>query len=67
MVPCTANPQTFKLLYITCKSRVENLWLPQNSHNYVAGQGDLVSRLIMSITRVAMWVIGAINLLTTSR
>ena len=31
---------------------------------YLAGRGDLISRLIMGITRVIMWVIGVINLLT---
>ena len=33
---------------------------------YLEGQGDLVSRLIMGICRVAIWVIGVINLLTKS-
>ena len=28
------------------------------------GQGDLVSRLIMGITGVIIWVLGSINLLT---
>ena len=32
----------------------------------VQGQGDLVSGLIMGITRVTIWVIGVINLLTKS-
>ena len=30
------------------------------------GHGDLVSRLITGITKVTMWVIGVINLLTMS-
>ena len=30
---------------------------------YLEGQGDLVSRLIMGIIRVTIWVIGVINLL----
>ena len=34
---------------------------------YLEGQGDLVSRLIMGITRVTLWVMGLINLLTKSR
>ena len=37
-----------------------------SSTPYLEGQGDLVSRLIMGITRVTMWVIGVINLLTKS-
>ena len=35
-------------------------------YNYLEGQGDLVSRLIMGIIRVTIWVIGIINLLTKS-
>ena len=30
------------------------------------GQGDLVSGLIMGITRVTIWVVGIMNLLTKS-
>ena len=33
---------------------------------YLEGQGDLVSGLIMGITRVIIWVIGVINLLSMS-
>ena len=33
---------------------------------YLEGHWDLVSRLITGIARVAIWFIGAINLLTTS-
>ena len=33
---------------------------------YLEGQGDLVSRLIMGIIGVTIWVIGVINLLTKS-
>ena len=33
---------------------------------YLEGQGDLLSRLIMGITRVTIWVIGVIKLLTKS-
>ena len=36
----------------------------ESSIPYLEGQGDLVSRLIMGITRVTIWVIGVINLLT---
>ena len=36
------------------------------SGRYLEGQGDLVSRLIMGIIRVTIWVIGVINLLTKS-
>ena len=32
----------------------------------LGGSGDLVSRLIMGIFRVTIWVIGIINLLTKS-
>ena len=35
-------------------------------HTYLEGQGDLVSRLFMGISRVTIWVIGVINLLTKS-
>ena len=34
--------------------------------HYLEGQGDLVSRLIMGISRVSIWFIGAISLLTKS-
>ena len=34
--------------------------------SYLEGQGDLVSRLIMGISGVTIWVIGVINLLTKS-
>ena len=33
---------------------------------YLEGQGDLVSRLMMGIIRITIWVIGVINLLTKS-
>ena len=33
---------------------------------YLGGQGDFVSGLILGITRVTIWVIGVINLLTKS-
>ena len=33
---------------------------------YLEGHGDLVSRLIMGISRVVIWIIGFINLLTKS-
>ena len=33
---------------------------------HLEGQGDLVSRLIMGIIRVTIWVIGVIKLLTKS-
>ena len=33
---------------------------------YLEGQWDLVSMLLMGITRVTIWVIGVTNLLTTS-
>ena len=33
---------------------------------YLEGQGDLVSRLIMGIMRVTIWVTGVINILTKS-
>ena len=32
----------------------------------LGGQGDLVSRLIREITKVTIWVIGVINLVTKS-
>ena len=34
--------------------------------HYLEGQGDLVSRLIIGIIRVTIWVIGVINPLTKS-
>ena len=42
------------------------LWGLLNFRAYLEGQGDLVSRLIMGIIRVTIWVIGVINLLTKS-
>ena len=33
---------------------------------YLEGQGDLVSRLIMGISKVIIWAMGVINLLTKS-
>ena len=33
---------------------------------YLEGQGDLVSRAIMGILRLTIWVIGVMNLLTKS-
>ena len=33
---------------------------------YLEGRGDLVIRLLMGITKVTIWVIGGINLLTKS-
>ena len=33
---------------------------------YLGGQGDLVSRLVMGISGLTIWVIGVINLLTKS-
>ena len=37
-----------------------------NAKPYLEGQGDLVNGLIMGITRVTIWAIGVINLLTKS-
>ena len=36
------------------------------SWGYLEGQGDLVSGLIMGVSRVPIWVLGGINLLTKS-
>ena len=33
---------------------------------YLEGHGDLLSRLIIRISRVTVWVIGVLNLLTKS-
>ena len=33
---------------------------------YLEGQGGLISRILMGITRVLIWVIGVTNLLTKS-
>ena len=35
-------------------------------YSYLEGQGDLVSRLIRGMTRVTIWVIVVVNLLTKS-
>ena len=44
-----------------------SFWVSRISvHSYLEGQGDLVSRLIMGITRVTIWVIWVTNLLTKS-
>ena len=37
-----------------------------NQKPYLEGQGDLVSRLIMGICKVTIWVIRVINLFTKS-
>ena len=37
-----------------------------NPKPHLEGQGDLVSRLMIRIIRVTIWVIGVINLLTKS-
>ena len=34
--------------------------------SYMEGHGNLVSRLLIVITRVTTWIIGVINLLTKS-
>ena len=41
------------------KAQVSSTWGP-----YLEGQGDLVTWLIIGITRVTMWFIGVIRLLT---
>ena len=38
----------------------------RNPKPYLEGQGDLVSRLLMGITGVTIWVMGVLNLLTKS-
>ena len=38
----------------------------QRAEVYLEGQGDLVIGLIMGMTRVTIWVIGVIHLLTKS-
>ena len=35
-------------------------------YSYLKGQGDLVSRFTMGITRLTIWVMSVINLLTKS-
>ena len=39
---------------------------PTGTKQHLDGEGDLVSRLILGITRVTIWVLGVINLLTES-
>ena len=46
--------------------RFPHLLLGCEQGTYLVGQGEFVSRLIRGITRVTMWVIGVINLLTES-
>ena len=55
------------MLFIPCGSPAACL-LPDKSlgMRYLEGQGDFVSRLIMLVIRVTIWVIGIINLLTKS-
>ena len=36
------------------------------AHDYLEGQGDVVTRLIMGITGVTVWAMGVMNLLTKS-
>ena len=40
------------------------LSLARSRISHLEGQGDLVNRLLVTITRVTIWVLGAINLLT---
>ena len=49
-------------LIITYRARQ----VPSVVDPYLEGHGDLVSRLIKGITRVIVWLIGVINLLTNS-
>ena len=58
LVPCRAGTKAENRGF----GAVANLAVP----NYLEGQGDLISRLIMGIIRVTIWVIGVINLLTKS-
>ena len=56
------SPESFNPLY-------ESVGLNPNPYTakpYLEGQGDLISRSIMGIFRVTIWVIGVINLVTKS-
>ena len=44
----------------------QNGGVSPSNEAYLEGLGDLVSRLIMEIIGVTIWVIGVINLLTKS-
>ena len=51
-------------LYMLGRSYMGSHW--GLSKPYLEGQGDLVTRLIIGIIGVTIWVIGVINLLTKS-
>ena len=73
-----SNPNIGSSSYCRHYRTEENLSLPYNGDyripvdntkiltHYFEGQGNLVTRLIMGILRVTIWVIGVINLLTKS-
>ena len=46
--------------------RVSNWWHDDMTIRYLGGQGDLVSRLVMGIDGLTIWVIGKNDLLTKS-
>ena len=52
--------QTFLSSYVGGHVRHSRYW------DYLGGQGDLVSRLLMGINGITIWVIGVIKLLTKS-
>ena len=68
--PKTLNPWDFQQGLQTASASLvgmnpnscSDMSLSPNS--YLEGQGDLVNRLTMGISRVTKWVIGVINLLT---
>ena len=66
--------QLFKLLHHASGEEspgLEDFWVGVGFPSpldlaYLEGHGDLVSRLILGIIKVTIWVIGVINLLTKS-
>ena len=58
----TLKPEASRLLVRLYPSHVQKC----KTIDFLEGQGDLVSGLIMGILRVTIWVIRVINLLTKS-
>ena len=66
------NPEPCICLIASAHSKLDSQALslaPGSSSlrpGYLEGNGDLVHRLVIGITRVTIWVIGIINILTKS-
>ena len=61
-----ANPRTWPIPDHSVARNRSAICKGLGLRDYLEGHGDLVSRLMIRITRVTIWVIGVINLLTKS-